>query len=143
MNALGMVLGLALAAVVAFVLPQAFAHTDRMEMESFLWEDSRAEVEITDTAEGAKEITIRAEDLMPDSMYTVWLVSEERREAEMVSPMEHGFRTDSDGNGVFSAVVPEEELGRWERIEVAWHPEGAPTVEGMQTAFAAGLEGIG
>lgn len=143
MNALGIVLGSALAAAVALSLPQASAYAGTMEMESFLWEDSRAEVEITDAAEGEKEITIRADDLMPDSVYTVWLVSEERSEAEMVSPMEHGFRTDSEGKGVFSAAIPEEELARWERIEVAWHPEGAPTVEGMQTAFAAGLDGIG
>ncbi|MCL4874328.1 hypothetical protein KJ039_09640 [bacterium] len=143
MNALGIALGLALAAAVALALPQVSAYAGSTEMESFLWEDSRAEVEITDAAEGEKEITIRADDLMPDSMYTVWLVSEERSEAEMVSPKEHGFRTDSEGNGVFTALVPEEELGRWERIEVAWHPEGAPTMEGMQTAFAAGIEAIG
>lgn len=143
MNALSTLTGLMLAAAVAFALPQASAHAETMEMESFLWEDSSAEVEITDATEGQKEITIRAEDLMPDSMYTVWFVSEKQGGAAMVSPMEHGFLTDSDGNGVFSAVVPEEELDNWDRLEVAWHPEGAPTTEGMQTAFATGLEGVG
>lgn len=143
MNAFRMILAMALLAMVALVRPPASAHTDRFEMESFLWEDARAEAVIADAAEGAKEITIQAENLMPDALYTVWLVSEEQGEAAMVSPMEHGFRTDSEGNGTFSVVVPGDELGNWDRIEVAWHPEGAPIAEGMQTAFAAGFEGIG
>ncbi len=143
MNALRTLAGLLLAAAVFFAVAPAYADTESMEMESFLWEDSRAEVEVTDAAEGEKEITIRAENLMPDSMYTVWLVNEEQGGAAMVNPMEHGFMTDSEGNGAFNVVVPEEELQNWDRIEVAWHPEGAPTAEGMQTAFAAGLNDIG
>lgn len=121
---------LAAAALLAFSVftASAEAAVEKIEMESELWKEARGEALIEDIASGTKEITVSVENLVPDSVYTVWFVNEEPRvDVEGVGDGgANSFRTDSEGKGVFKARVAGAEVEDWQKLEVAYHPEGDP-----------------
>ena len=118
-----------LAHVLAFCLSATAAEAvaEKIEMRSNLWEEAKGEALIEEAAADTREITIRVENLVPDSVFTVWFVNE-RPVVDIMGVGEgaNSFRTDSDGNGVFSATVSSGELEDWQKLEVAYHPEGDP-----------------
>lgn len=113
-----------------FIFPaSAFAAVEKIEMESVLWEEARGEALIEDLASGTKKkITLLVENLVPDSVYTVWFVNEEPKvDVEGVGDTgANNFRTDADGKGVFKARVEGSAVEAWQKLEVAYHPEGDP-----------------
>lgn len=103
------------------------AAAEKIDMQSNLWEEAKGEALIEDLAADTKEITIRVENLVPDSVFTVWFVNEQPIVDIMgVGEGVNSFRTDRDGKGVFSAAVKSSELEDWQKLEVAYHPEGDP-----------------
>ncbi|MBI2400446.1 MAG: hypothetical protein HYV23_05230 [Deltaproteobacteria bacterium] len=119
----------ALMCAMAFFLTgsPAGAAAEKIEMQSNLWKEAKGEALIKDLEADNKEITIHVENLVPDSVFTVWFVNERPRVDVMgVGEGANSFRTDSEGRGVFSATVPSSEIEDWQKLEVAYHPEGDP-----------------
>lgn len=121
------------------------AKTEKIEMQSRLWEESSVEATIKDAAAGTKEITIKAENLMPNSVFTVWFANDEAGdERESVSTGKNSFRTDANGNAVFTATVSDDQIEKWKNIEVGFHPEGDPSyLENVHIAFSGDLREAG
>lgn len=120
------------------------AKTAKLELQSRMWEEASAQATVKDATAGTKEITLNAENLAPDSVYTVWFVKEgDEGEREAVGE-QNSFRTDENGNGLFSAIVSDDEMKDWDWIVVGFHPEGDPeNLENLHVAFTGELREVG
>lgn len=109
------------------------------------FKDARGQATITDAGRGQKEIKLDASGLKPDSVYTLWFVNE-RPKVEMsgVGRPDYSFRSDSQGNASYSAVVPAEELERWQELDIAYHPDDDPkNLANIEIALSGDLGQIG
>jgi len=85
------------------------------------------QVVIADKGADAKELTLRAKGLKPDSVYTVWLVNmKPKMDMAGVGEGDYSFRTDGKGNATYTATVGSTDLAKWQLFEVAYHPSGDP-----------------
>jgi hypothetical protein len=133
-----------IAAALALSLSASYswAAAEKIEMQSSLWEEAKGEALIKDVESDTKEITIQVENMVPDSVFTVWFVNERPRVDVQGVGQGNSFKTDRDGNGVFSAQVPSSEVEDWQKLEVAYHPEGDPRkLENLHIALIAELNG--
>lgn len=120
------------------------AETGKIELDSRMWQQASAEATIKDSAADTKEITINADNLAPDSVYTVWFVKEGDGGGRLAIGDENSFRTDENGDGVFNASVPGVNVDDWDWIVVGFHPEGDPeNLENLHVAFTGELAGVG
>lgn len=137
----------ALACALAFFLTASAAQAvaEKIEMKSDLWKEAKGEALIRDLEADTKEITIHVENLVPDSVFTVWFVNEQPRVDVMgVGEGVNSFRTDREGKGVFSATVPSSAVEEWQKLEVAYHPEGDPRkLANLHIALSAELDEAG
>jgi len=94
-------------------------------------------VVITDTS-----IEIEARGLKADSVYTAWFVNTKPRKHEAgAGQPPYMFKTDSSGNGAYSAELSESPFGKWEMIMVVLHPTGDPKdMKNMVGALSAGIK---
>jgi hypothetical protein len=92
---------------------------------------------ITDTT-----IEIEARGLKADSVYTAWFVNTKPRKHEVgAGQPPYMFKTDSSGNGTYSAELSESPFGKWEMIMVVLHPTGDPEdMKNMVGALSASIE---
>ncbi len=87
-------------------------------------------------------IEIDAKGLKPDSVYTAWFVNAKpkKRQAGAGQPP-YMFRTDSNGNGSYAAVLKESPYGKWQMLMVVLHPNGNPKdMKNMVGALSANLK---
>ena len=87
-------------------------------------------------------IEIDAKGLKPDSVYTAWFVNTKpnKRQAGAGQPP-YMFRTDSNGNGSYAAVLKESPYGKWQMLMVVLHPNGNPKdMKNMVGALSANLK---
>ncbi|HEY4708169.1 MAG TPA: hypothetical protein VII64_11980 [Thermodesulfobacteriota bacterium] len=109
------------------------------------FKDARGHATITDAGEGQKEIRLDASGLKPDSVYTFWFANQEpKMEMSGVGRPDYSFRSDSQGNASYTAVVPAEDLERWQELDIAYHPEGDPkNLANIEIALSGDLEAMG
>lgn len=84
-------------------------------------------------------IELTAENLKPDSVYTVWFVNTRpsKQEAGAGTPP-YSFKTDADGKGTYTAPLDEPPFGKWQMIMVVLHPDGdAKNMKNMVGALSA------
>ena len=75
----------------------------------------------------SSHINIQARGLKPDSVYTVWFVNMKPKKHETgAGTAPYLFRTDSWGNGSYSAPLKESPMGKWSMVMVVLHPNGDP-----------------
>lgn len=109
------------------LLSVANAAIETVDLKGSFWSKAKGNAVIQDVEEGKKEITVEASGLKPNSVYTLWFLSEERKEDMAgVGTGDYSFKSDAQGNASYRAVVPEDELRKWEKFEVAYHPDGNP-----------------
>jgi hypothetical protein len=75
----------------------------------------------------SENISIHAKGLKPNGVYTVWFVNMEPKKHEAgagVAP--YMFKTDSYGNGTYSARLKESPFGKWKMLMIVLHPTGDP-----------------
>lgn len=85
------------------------------------------EAVVKDKAPGQKEITIDMVGLKPGAVYTVWLVNTTpKMDMIGVGTGDYSVKSDAKGNAHYSATIAENELKKWELLEIAWHPSGDP-----------------
>ncbi|UCD78714.1 MAG: hypothetical protein JSW26_25465 [Desulfobacterales bacterium] len=86
-------------------------------------------------------IEIVAKGLKPESVYTVWFVNTKPQKHETgAGQPPYMFRTDSDGNGMYTAPLDASPYGQWEMLMIVLHPNGDPRdMKNMVGALSANL----
>src|SRR3972149_6412198 len=89
-----------------------------------------------------REITITMTGLKPNAVYTVWLVNmKPKMDMIGVGMGDYSFKSDDKGMGSYMASVSAMELGKWQMLEIAYHPDGdAKNMNNMGIALKAGLK---
>lgn len=87
----------------------------------------------------ASNMTINAKGLKPNSVYTVWFVNMKPTKSQAgAGSMPYMFKTDSKGEGNYSASLSESPFGKWQMVMVMRHPDGDPgNMKNMAEALAA------
>lgn len=87
-------------------------------------------------------IQINAKGLKPNSVYTAWFVNTKPKKHETgAGQPPYMFRTDSTGNGTYSAALNESPYGKWEMLMIVLHPNGDPKdMKKMVGALSANLK---
>ena len=124
--------------VVAFSL-MTFAHAAGEQMIVLeagpAREGAQGKVVIRENGQDQKEITINAAGLKPNAVYTVWLVSMKPSMIPFMKPKmekaglgegDYSFKSDDTGNGRYAATISTTELGNWQMLKIAHHPDGDP-----------------
>jgi hypothetical protein len=74
-----------------------------------------------------KHIDITASGLNPDQIYTVWFVNMKPRKQEVgAGQSPFMFKTDTNGNGHYSAPLKESPHGSWQMVMIVEHPNRNP-----------------
>ena len=75
----------------------------------------------------SENISIRAKGLEPNGVYTVWFVNMKPKKHEAgAGEAPYMFKTDSYGNGTYSARLKESPFGKWKMLMIVLHPTGDP-----------------
>ena len=94
----------------------------------------------TATVEGTK-LTITAEGLKPNAVYTVWLVNMQptmTKAGAGTPPFD--FKSDSKGNAKYTSTLSESPVGKWQAIFIVRHPSGDPkAMDKMEDALMGKL----
>lgn len=135
----------ALFAVVLLLVSAGFsqAAVDRLALAGEkAFKQATGEAVISDATAGQKEINLKVSGLKPDSVYTLWFVSEEpSMDMAGVGRPDFAFRSDSQGSAEYSAIVAADDIKRWEKLEVAHHPDGNPTnMDNIEIALIGDLD---
>lgn len=110
-----------------FALSAIFAQAGEMKIKLKPGtETKKAEGTVTINDEmGQKKIVIHLEYLRPNSVYTVWLVNEKPKMDMMGLGMgNYSFKTDDKGTGHYEATISADDLGKWQVMKIAFHPDG-------------------
>jgi hypothetical protein len=119
---LTLIVGLAFTAVLASVRASDAAQAKITLQRSQGVEQGSGEAVITDGA-----LTVRAKDLKPDSVYTVWYVNmETKHEMAGVGSSPYMFKTDKKGVATFKAKLDAQPFGKWQMLVIIRHPTGDP-----------------
>lgn len=87
-------------------------------------------------------IQIDAQGLEPNSVYTAWFVNTKPKKHEAgAGQPPFMFKTDSKGNGSYTAPLSESPYGKWEMLMIVLHPNGDPKdMKNMVGALSANLK---
>ena len=87
-----------------------------------------------------QSISIQANGLKPNAVYTGWFVNMKPKKQTGAGTSPYMFKTDSSGNGTYSAPLKESPFGKWQVLMIMLHPTGDPTdMKKMVGAFSASL----
>lgn len=103
---------------------------------------AQGEAVIRDIDAGQKEVIITAQGLKPNEVYTVWLVNmKPKMDMAGLGTGDYAFTSDAKGTVSYTATVSGAELGKWQLIEVAHHPDRNPrNMEKMGVALKGELK---
>ncbi len=103
---------------------------------------AKGEATIVDKDPATKEITIAADGLKPNAIYTVWVVNmKPKMEMAGVGSGDYSFKSDGSGRGQFTGTFPAAELATWQMLEIAYHPDSNPkNMKGMAVVLDADLK---
>ena len=123
-----------------FVMPAMAAGEQKITLKADkAGRGAKGEAVITDGKAGQKEMTITMTGLKPNSVYTVWLVNmKPKMDMLGVGTGDYSFKSDGKGSGNYTATISDAELGKWEMLEIAYHPDSdAKDMKKMQIALTA------
>ncbi len=86
-------------------------------------------------------ISINTDGLKPNAVYTVWFVNMRPKKHETgAGTPPYVFKTDSNGEGIYSAPLNESPFGTWKMLMIVLHPNGDPKdMKNMVGALSAKL----
>ncbi len=73
-----------------------------------------------------QSISIQANGLKPNAVYTGWFVNMKPKKQTGAGTSPYMFKTDSSGNGTYSASLKESPFGKWQMLMIMLHPTGDP-----------------
>ena len=90
----------------------------------------------------AENISIEANGLKPNSVYTAWFVTMKPKKHETgAGHPPYMFKTDSSGKGTYSSHLDKSPFGKWEMLMIVLHPTGDPAdMKNMVGALSANLK---
>jgi hypothetical protein len=90
----------------------------------------------------AQNISIEANGLKPNSVYTAWFVNMKPKKNEAgAGHAPYMFKTDSSGKGTYSSKLDKSPFGKWEMLMIVLHPTGDPAdMKNMVGALSANLK---
>jgi hypothetical protein len=90
----------------------------------------------------AQNISIEANGLKPNSVYTAWFVNMKPKKNETgAGQPPYMFKTDSSGKGKYSSHLDKSPFGKWEMLMIVLHPTGDPAdMKNMVGALSANLK---
>lgn len=117
------------------------AAEQKIPLKGDFWKSASGEVIIKDMPQGHKEISIDAKGLKANGVYTVWFVNmKPKMDMAGVGTADYSFKADAKGNGHYTATVSAMEMGKWQMLEVAYHPDGDPkNMKDIKIALKAAL----
>jgi hypothetical protein len=75
----------------------------------------------------SENISIQTKGLKANGVYTVWFVNMKPKKHEAgAGEAPYMFKTDSYGNGSYSAPLKESPFGKWQMLMIVLHPTGDP-----------------
>jgi len=88
-----------------------------------------------------KTFQLKAKDLKPNSVYTVWWVNTQpQMEIAGVGEAPYTFKTNRKGAGTFKATLESTRFGRWQMLKIIWHTTGDPQdMQSIEDALSAPL----
>ena len=88
-----------------------------------------------------QHMSVQARGLKPNAVYTVWFVNTKPKKHETgAGEAPFMFKTDTWGNGSYSAALNEAPFGKWAMVMIVQHPNGDPKdMEHMVGALKAML----
>lgn len=131
-----------MAALFALFALDAHAATQKVSLTGEkAFKQAKGEAVIRDAGAENKQISVKASGLKPNSVYTLWFVTEKpRMDMAGVGTGDYSFRTDAKGEGQYTATVAGDELKRWKLLEVAYHPDADPrNLENIDIALKGSL----
>jgi hypothetical protein len=74
-----------------------------------------------------QHVSVQARGLKPDAVYTVWFVNTKPKKHETgAGQPPYMFKTDTWGNGSYSAALSETPFDKWAMVMIVQHPNGDP-----------------
>lgn len=117
------------AAVIAAAFLGTFGSTasalERVDLKADAFKDLKGDITITDEGRDQRRLDLNLSGLQPNSVYTLWFAGEKEGQRSTVGK-ESTFRSDATGKATFSTVVSENDIDRWDKFQVAYHPDGNP-----------------
>ena len=91
---------------------------------------------------GEQSLDLQAKGLQPNAVYTGWFVNmKPKKENTGAGTPPYMFKTDSGGDGTYSAPLKESPFGKWQMLMIMLHPTGNPTdMKKMVGALSAKLK---
>lgn len=128
----------------ALTVRAATAAEDTIALKSQVLAKATAEATFRDSLfYNEKDVIVNVWGLQPNAVYTVWFAKEDRSDFEGIGVRDYSFKTDGSGNGSFLASVPDYQFGRWDYIELAYHPDGNPAnLDNAVVAFRGDIDRI-
>lgn len=130
----GIIKVLSLLFVLTFLTSLSHAEEKKIKLKPGT-ETKKAEGEVVIKDDmGQKKIVIHMEYLRSNSVYTVWLVNEKPKMDMMGLGMgDYSFKSDEKGTGHYEATISADDLGKWQVLKIAFHPDGdAKNMKGIK-----------
>lgn len=116
---------------------------DELPLKSELQEKVSGQMIISDVGniEDERHLELFLTGLEPNTVYTVWL-SRPGAERESAGLEDQSFfKTDGSGNAHYIATLSEYDLNRFDKVEIAEHPDGDPqNLENSILTLSADIE---
>jgi Cu/Ag efflux protein CusF len=126
-NAMGVAVGLLTLTIFVCLAAQAAEMRHLVLKPGQAGQGAKGEATIVDKDPATKEITLAAEGLKPNAIYTVWVVNmKPKMEMAGVGSGDYSFKSDASGRGQYMGTLSAAELAKWQMLEIAYHPDGNP-----------------
>lgn len=111
-------------AVVFFgVIASSASALEKVDLKVEAFKDVKGDITIREEGADQRRLDLNLSGLQPNAVYTLWFAGERPGQRSAVG-REATFRSDANGTATFSTVVSENEIEKWDKFEVAYHPDG-------------------
>lgn len=119
--------GKTFAAFTAAVFLAAFTSSalalEKVDLRVEAFKNAKGDITIREESADQRRLDLNLSGLQPNAVYTLWFAGEQAGQRSTVGK-ESTFRSDAQGNATFSTVVSENEIEKWDKFQVAYHPDG-------------------
>lgn len=98
---------------------------ERVDLKAEAFKDAKGDITITEAGADQRRLELQVSGLEPNGVYSLWFAGEKAGQRSSVGK-EATFRTDSAGKATFSTVVSENDILKWDKFQIAYHPDGNP-----------------
>lgn len=112
-----------IAAVFLGGLASSASALEKIDLKAEAFKDLKGDITITEEGADKRRLDLNLSGLQPNAVYTLWFAGEKPGQRSAVG-RESTFRSDANGRASFSTVVSENDIEKWDKFQVAYHPDG-------------------